>query len=145
MILQDFEGFQLEFIREEKHLMLPLVSSILVTQTLYDVLFQYVITQEKEQKLLAFIHQLETHIKSKSRAPFSKPIEDLVFLDDGLQELKLLNWMEIPVSIFRINPCGKNQDLSSIEDFITMLEKLMNCSALQNDNIIYVYPSNLVR
>ena len=81
-------AFQLSFIRQEQHLMLPRTSSIILTQNLYDVLFQYVITTEKEDKLNYFINLLDTNIKIKANAPFSMPISELEFLDEGL-EIKL--------------------------------------------------------
>jgi hypothetical protein len=96
-------NFQLNFIKQEQHLMLPRTSSIILTQNLYDILFQYVITPEKEAKLDNFIKILENHIKSKAEAPFSLPVTELEFLEEGLDELKLLNWAEIPVAVFQVN------------------------------------------
>ncbi len=144
--MQVIPHYQLAFIREEKHLMLPRVSSIIVTQTLYDILFQYAITQEKEQKLKSLINRLETHIKSKAEAPFSMPIEEFSFLEEGLKELKLLNWTELPVYVFEIQSPGEEEiTQEGLEAYLSMLGNLMICSRLMENHQIYVYPSNLIR
>lgn len=140
--------FQLTFIKQEQHLMLPRTSSILLTQNLYDILFQYVITPEKEEKLNYFINLLETHIKSKARAPFSMPLSELDFLDEGLEELRLLNWAEIPVSIFQISldAClNKNAYDNEIDNVCCLLENLMIVRHYQGSDLVYVYPADLVR
>lgn len=138
--------FTLSFIREERHLMMPTVKSILVTQALYDILFQYVISKEKEKNLQAFIDLLESHIKSKTKTPFSLPVSDLEFLEEGLEELKLLNWAEIPVSIFAINSNrDKNLSESDIDDIMIFLENHMTCCKKKDSKLIYVYPANLVK
>lgn len=144
--MQPIPNFQLKFIREERHLMLPRVSSIVVTQRLYEILFQYAITKEKEVKLKAFINLLETHIKSHAKAPFSLPIEEFGFLGEGLQELKVLNWTEIPIYLFEVKS-SEEEEISpeSMEAYLAMLENLMICGRLLKNNQLYVYPSNLVR
>ncbi|NLO03967.1 MAG: hypothetical protein GX126_16890 [Bacteroidales bacterium] len=134
--------FSLEFIGQEKHLLLPNVTSIILTQNLYDILFQYVISEEKEAQLKSFINMLETHIKSKSRAPFSVPLSDLEFLDEGLQELKLLNWMEVPVSVFHVSL----PDDASEEDYestFDLLKEIFTFNRKVNTRHIYIYPQNL--
>ncbi|NLV21397.1 MAG: hypothetical protein GXY49_05370 [Syntrophomonadaceae bacterium] len=141
-------NFQLNFIRQEQHLMLPLASSIVLTQNLYDILFQYVITPEKEAKLDNFIKLLETHIKSKAEAPFSLPVTELEFLEEGLEELRLLNWTEIPVTVFQINldAClDKESYEDEIEKIIHLLGRLMIVRRYSGSDLVYVYPSNLVR
>ncbi len=146
--MQDPIVFQLSFIKQEQHLMLPRTSSILLTQNLYDVLFQYVITPEKEEKLTYFIKLLETHIKSKAIAPFSMPISELEFLDDGLEELRLLNWAELPVSVFQINlDACLNKDAydEEVEKITNLLESLMIVRRYKDSDLVYLYPSNLVR
>ena len=128
--------------------MLPTVSSILLAQNLYDVLFQYVVTEEKEEKLKTFIDLLETHIKSKNQAPFSMPLSQLDFLEEGLQELKLLNWYEVPVTVFRItiDDCLNKEDYDQqLEEAINLLEDLMTISRQKDSDIIWAYPANLVR
>lgn len=146
--MQDPISFQLNFIKQEQHLMLPRTSSILLTQNLYDILFQYVITPEKEEKLNYFINLLETHIKSKANAPFSMPLSELEFLEDGLEELKLLNWAELPVSIFNISldAClDKESYAEETEKIVSYLESLMIIRHYKGSDLFYVYPSNLVR
>lgn len=134
--------FNLEYISEEKHLLLPNVTSIILTQNLYDVLFQYVISAEKEEQLKSFINLLETHIKSKSRAPFSIPVDDLAFLDEGLQELRLLNWMEVPVSVFRISlPADASEE--DYENTYEFLKGIFVFNKKTDSNDIYVYPMGL--
>lgn len=138
--------FQVTYLRHEQHLMLPRVSSILLAQNLYDILFQYVISTEKEVKLQQFIQMLEVHIKSKAQAPFSRPLEELSFLEEGLQELKLLNWTEIPVAVFKITIQGDlnpDQEEDALDEIVRMLEGLMICK--REDDLLYVYPSNLIR
>ena len=141
-------NFQLNYIKQEQHLMLPRTSSIILTQNLYDILFQYVITPEKEAKLDHFIKLLETHIKSKAVAPFSLPVNALEFLDEGLEELKLLNWAEIPVAVFQIN-LDACLDKESYEDEMDkigqLLENLMIIRRYKGSDLVYVYPASLVR
>lgn len=140
--------FRLDFIREEQHLMLPTVTSIKLTQNLYDILFQYVIIEEKEELLKKFIYMLETHIKRKDHTPFSMPISKLEFLDEGLEELRLLNWMEIPVGIFRLelDPDTKEEDFQEeLEKALTWLEGFMIFSRNEDPTLIQVYPYLLVR
>lgn len=141
-------NFRLDFIREEQHLMIPTVTSIKLTQNLYDTLFQYVITEEKEELLKKVIALLESHIKRRDQAPFSMPIADLEFLDEGLEELRLLNWMEIPVAIFQLS---LDSNIKA-EDYEEELEKVLNCleglmifSRPEDSMLIRVYPYVLVR
>lgn len=141
-------GFQLNYIKQEQHLMLPLASSIILTQNLYDILFQYVITPEKEAQLESFIKMLETHIKSKAATPFSLPIAELEFLEEGLEELRLLNWAEVPVMIFQINldAClDKESSEEEVEKIINQLENLMIIRRYPGSDLLYAYPSKLVR
>lgn len=141
-------NFQLNFIKQEQHLMLPRTSSIVLTQNLYDILFQYVITPEKEARLDNFIKILENHIKSKAAAPFSLPVTELEFLEEGLEELKLLNWAEIPVTVFQVNldAClNKESYEDEIEKIIVLLESMMIVRRYSGSDLVYVYPSSLVR
>jgi hypothetical protein len=141
-------NFRLDFIREEQHLMLPTITSIMLTQNLYDVLFQYVITEEREERLKKFIGMLESHIKRKDRAPFSMPVAELEFLDEGLEELRLLNWMEIPVAIFQVtlDASIKEEDYTDeLDKVLTWLEGLMVFSHAEDSRMIQVYPYVLVR
>jgi hypothetical protein len=146
--LPEPKNFKLDFIKEEQHLMLPTVTSIKLTQNLYDALFQYLITSEQEVYLKKFIDMLEVHIKRKDRAPFSRPIAELDFLDEGLQELRLLNWMEIPVAVFQLSleetiPAEDYPD--ELERVLSLLERTMIFSRPADNNLIWVYPFALVR
>lgn len=137
--------FELKFLRTEKHLLLPNITAIITAQTLYDILFQYCITPEKEEKLKYFIDKLEAHIKSKSSTPFSMPYRDLEFLEEGLQELRLLNWMEADIALFQIK--GYNADNLSEEEsenITEFLNQFMTCKKASLDTI-YVYPAYLTR
>lgn len=141
-------NFRLDFIREEQHLMLPTVTSIKLTQNLYDALFQYVITVEKEALLKKLISMLESHIKRKDQAPFSMPISELEFLDEGLEELRLLNWMEVPVAVFQLSLDSsiKEEDHEEeLDKILTWLEGLMIFSRPEESMLIWVYPYVLVR
>jgi len=129
-------------VRCEKHLVLPTVTSIVLVQNLYDILFQYVIDAQKEEMLKAFIDRLEQHIKSKPTTPFSAPLEDLEFLNDGLEELRLLNWMEVPVTVFALEM--KDTDNEDIrEAVIEHLRQSMIVRPVPGTNLLYVYPSDL--
>lgn len=142
--MRDIKPYKLTLIKQEKHLLLPRITSIVLTQNLYDILFQYVITAEKEEKLEIFIKQMETHIKSKSRAPFSAPLEKLGFLDDGLEELRLLNWMEVPVCLYSVEFMNtEDNGDEEWENLIDFLEEQMVLKALPESKSIYVYPMNL--
>lgn len=139
--MQDIPAFQLNFLGQEEHLLLPNVTSIKVVQHLYDVLFQYAITPEEEEKLQSFIGLMEAHIKSKPKAPFSMPVSKLEFLDEGLQELKLLNWMQLKASIFEIVTASNNEQ--EIEKILELLESMFTFNRQDKSNIIYAYPMGL--
>jgi hypothetical protein len=102
---------------------------------------------EKEEKIKSFIAILEAHIKSKSRAPFSLPVSELEFLEEGLQELKLLNWFEVPVTVFRVsidNCLNKEAYDEELEKVLELLENLMTLARRKDSEFIYVYPANMV-
>lgn len=144
-------SFQLTYMGEEQHLMLPTNKTILLAGELYDILFQYLIFKDREDDLKRFIALLETHIKNKPSGPFSYPVEDLKFIDEGLQELSLLNWQEIPVQVYRLdfnfdtndNDNNYDYDLKRDEVFIT-LNKIFIYNQKVGTNIIYVYPNNII-
>ncbi|MEN6350473.1 MAG: hypothetical protein ABFD08_13895 [Syntrophomonas sp.] len=142
--MKDIGPFKLNFLKQENHLLLHNVSSIILVQNLYDILFQYVISPDKEEKLKEFIDLLEAHIKSKTLAPFSIPREELEFLGEGLEELKLLNWIELPISLFEIQlengPIDNEEQLESIFD---LLEEVITFKHKPNSSYIYVYPQGL--
>ncbi len=134
--------FQIKFIRKERHFLLPTVKSIIIAQNLYDILFQYVISLEREEKLKLFLAKLEAHIKSKPRAPFSIPYDELEFLEEGLEELKLLNWIELDVAVCEV---GLDGDGENLETVLESLESYIMFNRVENSNTIYVYPSGLTR
>ncbi len=137
-------NFRLNFLTQEQHIMLPNTTSIILAQNLYDVLFQYVIDPDKEASLKYFIEKLETHIKSKPRAPFSMPISELDFLGEGLQELRLLNWLESPVSLFEVEvmDAGENEE-EELEKVYDLLGDLLTFNKKPEGNCIYVYSNRL--
>lgn len=136
--------FSLQFVNQEKHLLLPTISSIILAQNLYDILFQYAISEEKEEKLKNFISILEAHIKSKSRAPFSLPLSELEFLEEGLEELKLLNWFEVPVARFELQVNYAEEDPEEqLALVLNFLESIVTFKRKSDSNYIYVYPESL--
>ncbi|WP_054696656.1 hypothetical protein [Syntrophomonas palmitatica] len=139
--MQELPGFELKFIQIEEHLLLPNVTSIKVVQHLYDVLFQYAITEEYEQKLKVFISRLEEHIKQKLQIPFSMPLSDLQFLDEGLEELRLLNWMQQPLARFEIIFTDKieNED-EALETVLDQLQNYLNFKRVANSKELLVFP-----
>jgi hypothetical protein len=143
MLMPDPQSFNLKYLRTEQHLVLPTVTSIKLTQNLYDVLFQYVISADTENLLKRFIDLMEEHIKSKTRSPFSRPVSDLAFLDEGLQELRLLNWMDMPVAVFELT-LNENVDQdnyeSEMDNVLSVLEGVMIFSRPAGTNLLWVYP-----
>ncbi len=137
-------AFDLDFIKSEEHYLLPRLTSIVLTQNLYDILFQYVITPEKEERLKAFISLLEEHIKSKSQAPFSIPASELEFIGEGLQELKLLNWIEVPVAEFSIRLKNGADSPEEMEEVLEFLGDILTFKRKGNSDSIYVYPKRFI-
>lgn len=140
--------FTVNFVEQEKHLVLPTVTSIVLVQNLYDVLFQYVLTPEQEKNLESFIKRLEAHIKKKSRAPFSMPVPELEFLGDGLEELRLLNWMELPVLRFSIvlddeKELSAEQEEEIMEQIMESFQDYMIISRVENSRDFISYPYRL--
>ena len=133
-------NFSLHYVKTESHFCLPKYTPFILTQNLYDLLFQYVIDPVHEKNLQEFIDRLEMYIRSKSLAPFSIPAEELTFLAEGLKELKILNWTEIPVAVFAI------EDLSATEisDVMAELQKYSIVAYQAEKKIIYMYPTQSV-
>ncbi len=141
--MNNLKSFQLKFVREERHFLLPTVKTIIIAQNLYDILFQYVINPEREENLRLFLNKLETHIKSKSKAPFSIPYSELEFLEEGLQELRLLNWIELDVAVCEL--IVEDADEEDVENILEFLENYLMFNKVENTNHIYIYPDELVR
>lgn len=135
-------NFKIEFIRSERHFLMPTFKTIYLAQNLYDILFQYVISPEREEMLKLFLSKLENHIKSKPSAPFSIPYSELEFLEEGLQELRLLNWMELDVAVCNIIVDG---DEEVLERTLELLENYIMFNRVDDTNTIYVYPAGLTR
>lgn len=124
-------------------MVLPTLTSIVLVQNLYDALFQYVLTKEQEEKLEGFIKTLEAHIKKKSRAPFSMPLDQIEFLGEGLQELRLLNWMEIPVLKFAINWQGETQPEdteNALQEALAVFQDYFIFDRSPGSQVVYAYP-----
>lgn len=135
-------NFKIEFVRSEKHFLMPTFKTVYLAQNLYDILFQYVVNPEREEMLKLFLSKLEKHIKSKSKAPFSIPYSDLEFLEEGLQELRLLNWMELDVAVCNVIVDG---DQEAFEKTLALLENFITFNRVEDTNSIYVYPSGLTK
>ena len=128
--------FSLRYEGTEPHFCLPKYTPFILTQNLYELLFQYVLQPEHEKNLQAFVGRLEAYIKSKSPAPFSVPAADLAFLEEGLKELRLLNWSEIPVATFSF----ENLDEDNIEAALWELGSYMTVAYHPEKRQIYAYP-----
>jgi hypothetical protein len=140
--------FQITYVGKEDHMMMPLLSTLVVTQTLYDILFQYMVTPEKEQKLLDFINKIQNYLDNKPypNRPFSLPVEELEFLEEGLQELKLLCWQTIPVYVFEVNPLVPS-DSPDYEPARQEMDKILSDLLVfgwQGENRILVYPPAVI-
>ncbi|MEQ8176074.1 MAG: hypothetical protein ABRQ26_13520 [Syntrophomonadaceae bacterium] len=140
--------FTVNYLGQEQHLVLPTVTSIVLVQNLYDVLFQYVLTPEQEKNLESFIKRLEAHIKKKSRAPFSIPVQELEFLGDGLEELQLLNWMELPILKFSVvlkddQARSQEQEEEIMVQIMESFQDYMIISRIENSRVFFSYPYRL--
>lgn len=144
--MRPVKEFKLSLIKQDTHLRLPTVTSIIVVQNLYEILFQYLIDPEQENRLKQLISLMETHIKSKSTAPFSLPVEDLEFLGEGMAELRLLNWAEVAVTVFKVDIIDPDEATEEdLDDIFALLEELCTFRRIEDSNLIYVYPAHLTR
>lgn len=137
--MQDIPAFKLVFIEQREHLLLPNVTSVKLVQHLYDVLFQYAITEDYEEKLKIFIAKMEAHIKTKARTPFSMPLADLEFLEDGLEELRLLNWMQENLITFEVVV----DEPEKLETVLETMEPYLTFSRIGETNQILVFPQRI--
>ncbi|MGE5544309.1 MAG: hypothetical protein ACM3UW_04985 [Bacillota bacterium] len=123
--------------------MMPALTKLVVTQSLYDILFQYVLTPEKEQKLLDFINRIQSHLSDNAyrNTPFSVPVEEMRFLEEGLEELKLLCWQEVPVHIFEIgfSVPESSPEFESVKDQVDLILSDLFVYNWQGENRILVY------
>jgi len=142
--MQELPRFELKFLQIEEHLLLPNVTSIKVVQHLYDVLFQYAITEEYEQKLKSFISRLEEHIKQKLQTPFSMPLSDLQFLDEGLEELKLLNWMQQPLARFELVIADNvENEEEALDKILDILQNYLSFNRVPKTRELLVFPHGI--
>ncbi len=136
-------SFSLEFQRQETHLVLPRYSPYILSENIYDLLFQYVLTPEREALLKKFIQKLDNYTKSNPQAPFSISLSALEFLGEGWQELKLLNWTEIPVAVFSIH-FTSDASPEEKEESLAELQHLMLMNYDEEQHLIYIYPRNMI-
>ncbi len=135
--------FNMKFLGKEDHLMMPSLTKLVVTQTLYDILFQYVFTPEKEQKLLDFINRIRTHMSDNAyrNTPFSVPVNEMQFLEEGIEELKLLCWQVVPVYVFEIEfsvPVSSSE-FEAVKDQVDLVLSDLFVYNWQGENRILVY------
>ncbi|NPV27144.1 MAG: hypothetical protein HPY81_06780 [Firmicutes bacterium] len=140
--------FQLKFLREEKHLIKPKLSVRVQSQMLFDVLFQYTKDEAEEVRLKEFIDRIRnTEDGIYGNGPFSVPLAELAYLEEGCKELELMGWVEVPVFVFElvVNSSGEENDepgpdKGAITDLLAEMF-LYNFSPVPNQ--IYVYPKTL--
>lgn len=140
--------FRLVYVGKEEHLMMPHLTALTTVQNLYDILFQYVVTPEKEEKLVKFINMIHEHLNDGFRGniPFSVPVEELEFLGEGLAELKLLCWQKIPVYVFAVemdqeeDPDRRDSSLEAVENVLADLFVYK----WRGESQIIVYPSSIL-
>ncbi len=145
-VLTKDDLFTLKLVREEKHLALPTVTSLVLVKEIHDVLYQYLVDEEKERLLNLFLDKLKKHIdrQKEGNGPFSVPIQELEFLEqEGLDELKYMNWIEVPVYVFEIgldiDPASKEYE-ARLENVLSLLEELVVYNRIPGTNFINVYP-----
>lgn len=135
--------FNMRYFGKEDHLVMPALTKLVVTQTLYDILFQYVLTPEKEQKLLDFINRIRSHLNDNAyrNTPFSVPVAEMQFLEEGLEELKLLCWQVVPVYVFEIEYSvpGSSSEFESVKDQVDLVLSDLFVYNWQGENRILVY------
>ena len=138
--------FTLKLVREERHLALPTVTSLVLVKEIHDVLYQYLVDEEKERLLNMFLDKLKRHIdrEKEGNGPFSVPIQELEFLEqEGLDELKYMNWIEMPVYVFEIGLNVEPSDESfeeRLESVLSLLNELVVYNRIPGTNLINVYP-----
>ncbi|MGE5371395.1 MAG: hypothetical protein ACM3QZ_05330 [Solirubrobacterales bacterium] len=141
-------SFELRYKGQEDHLMMPPLTKLMVAQSLYDILFQYLLTPEMEQKLQAFTKKIEAYLDTKTyrQTPFSIPVQELAFLDEGLEELKMLCWVPLPVHIFEVTIPGAGADEAgqAARDEAERILADLFVFNWRGDSEIIVYPSELM-
>ncbi|ADI01090.1 MAG TPA: hypothetical protein GXX39_09595 [Syntrophothermus lipocalidus] len=142
--------FTLKLVRQENHLALPTITSLVLVKEIHDVLYQYLVDEEKERLLNTFLDKLKRHMtrEKEGNGPFSVPVEELRFLEqEGLDELKYMNWLEIPVYVFEV---ALNVDSSDekyeeyVETVFSILDELVVYNRVPGTNLVNVYPQGTV-
>lgn len=135
--------FNMRYLGKEDHLMMPSLTKLVVTQSLYDILFQYVLTPDKEQKLLDFINRIQTHTSDNAyrNTPFSVPVTEMQFLNEGLEELKLLCWQVVPTYVFEIefSASVSSPEFEAVKDQVDLVLSDLFVYNWQGENRILVY------
>ena len=135
--------FNMRYLGKEDHLMMPSLTKLVVTQSLYDILFQYVLTPDKEQKLLDFINRIQTHMSDNAyrNTPFSVSVTEMQFLDEGLEELKMLCWQVVPVYVFEIefSVPFSSPEFEAVKDQVDLVLSDLFVYNWQGENRILVY------
>ncbi|MGE5423476.1 MAG: hypothetical protein ACM3QW_09445 [Ignavibacteriales bacterium] len=140
--------FNLKYIETEYHLMMPTLKTLVINQGLYDILFQYVLTPEQEKQLTDFIDLIQRYKDNKAhhKAPFSLPKEDLEFLEEGLEELRMLCWQTIPVMIFEVemNEAASSPSYQAARDQMENILMELFVYTWRGEKQILVYPPAVV-
>lgn len=140
--------FNLKYIATEEHFMMPTLTTLVMTQQLYDILFQYLLTPEQEKQLMDFIGLIQKYLDNKAhqKAPFSVNKAELDFLEDGLEELRMLCWQTIPVYVFEVEVCEDSASPSYQTARDQMENILMDLFVYtwRGQNQILVYPPSIV-
>lgn len=141
---------ELKMVREEKHLALPNLTSMVLVKEIHDVLYQYLVSEEKERLLNLFLDRLKQHLARNKygNGPFSVRVEELQFLEEeGLEELKYMNWLEIPVYVLevkvKVSPDDEEYD-EYMETVNHVLDELLVYNWVPGTNLIYTYPQGLL-
>ncbi|MCR4399665.1 MAG: hypothetical protein QHH05_04025 [Syntrophomonadaceae bacterium] len=141
--------FELQFLREEQHLALPTLTSLVLVREIHDVLYQYLVDEEKERLFDAFLDMLKRHVsrQREGNGPFSVRIEELNFLEaEGLRELKYMNWIEVPVYVFQVKSRrapGEAGYEEERERVARVLDDLLVYNWAPGTDIIYTYPQQV--
>jgi len=149
-VAADKYSFKLEWGGSEEHWMLPELTALVSVQSLYDILFQYLITEEKEKLLTAFTRKVEYYLTQRrtglGNAPFSVPVSELEFLEEGIEELRYLQWHKVPV--YQVKVFNNNGDTPSPQEW-DAIELVLGTTLIYNRvsaddyGSIYVFPAAL--
>ncbi|MGE5454333.1 MAG: hypothetical protein ACM3O9_03960 [Methylocystaceae bacterium] len=149
-VVADKQGFKMEWGGSEEHWMLPELTALVSVQSIYEVLFQYLITEEKEKLLTAFARKVEYYLEhqrtDRGNGPFSMPVAELEFLEEGIEELRYLQWYKVPVYLAKVfNNNGDTPSPQEWDDIEMVLGTTMIYNRRSTDDYsnIYLYPAAL--